>query len=196
MNLSSFEEVYLCSQMHINRYEELLQDAENGSEDVCAILEDAIDAHKQSLDLLQKMFAENFPNIKIMMSEKMSYSCFSSYWDFLVKYPELCQGIEWKVFTAFFVISRDIGHNSSLSYFRKKVGEISSLFATPIMVSYIFNRVNVSSSLVLPFMRWLSSELFSAEVTENIKKFQKAISDYAKDKVLSEQQQLLLEYFH
>lgn len=193
MNLPSFEEAYACSRMFLDRYQELLQEFDNDSEDVCPLFKDALESHKQILCSLQKLFYESFPNVKIMLSGALSYNQFSAYWRILLKYPELCKGIEWKIFTAFYEVTREVKHHSKLEAFRKCLPEISSLFSTPLMVDYMWKRVNSSSGLVLPFVRWLSSDLFSAEVGANVGKFYRALLKQAQGQELSENQSLLLE---
>ena len=193
LNLPSFEEVYICSQLQVDRYHVLLQEGKNVSDDEVGVLEDAYESHRQVLELLQKMFEESFPNIKVMLSGAVSYNQFSSYWGLLLKYPELCRGIEWKIFTAFYEVTREVKHHSKLEAFRKCLPEISALFSIPLMVDYMWKRVNSSSGLVLPFVRWLSSDLFSAEVGANVEKFYRALLKQAQGQELSENQSLLLE---
>ena len=193
MNLPSFEEVYICSQMQVDRYHELLQKGENVSDGEVGVLEDAYETHRQVLELLQKMFEESFPNIKVMLSGALSYNQFSAYWRLLLKYPKLCKGIEWKIFTAFSEVMRKIQYKSPQEAFRKCLPEISALFATPVMVAYVWERCNQSTSLIFAFLRWLSSDLFSAEVGANVKKFYRALLKQAQGQELSENQSLLLE---
>ncbi len=193
LNLPSFEEVYVCAQMQVDRYQELLQEVENGSDNEVSVLEDALEAHKHTLALLQKMFEESFPNIRVMMSGVLSYDQFSAYWGVLLKYPELCKGIEWKIFTAFSEVARKVKYKSPYEAFRKCLPEISALFATPVMVAYIWERCNQSTSLVFAFLRWLSSDLFSVEIGANLEKFYKAILNYAKGKEWTQNQKLLVE---
>lgn len=193
MNLPSFEEVYICSQMQVDRYHELLREGENVSDDEVGGLEDAYESHRQVLELLQKMFEESFPNIKVMLSGALSYNQFSAYWRLLLKYPKLCKGIEWKIFTAFSEVMRKIQYKSPQEAFRKCLPEISALFATPVMVAYVWERCNQSTSLIFAFLRWLSSDLFSAEIGANLEKFYKAILDYSKGKEWTENQKLLVE---
>lgn len=194
LNLPSFEEAYVCSRMQVERYQELLQEFETASDDVISVLEDALESHKQVLELLQKMFEDSFPNIRVMMSGACSYNQFSAYWDLLLKYPELCKGIEWKIFMAFSEVAHKVQYKSPQEAFRKQLPSISALFSEPLMVAYIWDHANQSTSLVLAFVRRLSSDLFSAEVGANIEKFQKALQEKGKRNVASEAQQQLLEF--
>ena len=67
LNLPSFEEVYICSQLQVDRYHVLLQEGKNVSDDEVGVLEDAYESHRQVLELLQKMFEESLPVVASLL---------------------------------------------------------------------------------------------------------------------------------
>ncbi len=193
LDLASFEDVYVCSKMQVERYQELLQEIDNTSDDVVSVFEDALASHQQVLELLQKFFEESFPSVKKMLSGSVSYVQFSAYWDLLHKYPELCKGIEWNIFAIFSEVARGVRCQPVSDAFRKQLPEISALFSCPVMVAYVWEQSNLALNLILAFVQWLSSDLFSVDVEANIGKFYKEILQYAQGKEWTEKQKILVE---
>lgn len=172
MKPSEFEDLYCFFNEQITAQREMLKEKTVLRENIRRCLR-SLEQQKQKI---VKRFALDFPQVWQVNSQKNFKEDLDVLFTMLVKYPELCRGIELHLILYFEFIQKVLGSAKDKAYLKAYLPLLSRLLCSDIVCFYVCEEYGKREEVTF-FFEWVKKHVFDeAELQRNVNNFVENVS--------------------